>query len=139
MNTQRKAVISKLIFVTLLCSVLIAVQAQAQTTAPVAGEQATPAFVKYIGTQDDMLVFRVAYQNPQGTSFNITVKDQDGIQLYQSTFKEKDFNKQFRLPKDDKNSKVVFLFRDASGNDIARSFEINVSSRYVDEIAVKRF
>jgi hypothetical protein len=136
MNTQLKAVISKLIFVTLLGSTVMAVQAQ--TTAPVAGEKEIPAFVKYIGAQDDMFVFNVAYQNPQGTSFTVIVKDQDGNQLYQSTFKEKDFNRQFRLPKDDKNSKVVFIFRDARGNDIARSFEIKVSSRYVDDIAVKR-
>ncbi|MDP4244628.1 MAG: hypothetical protein Q8932_02160 [Bacteroidota bacterium] len=142
MNTQIKAVISKLIFVTLLSVAVIAaqaqVQAQVQSPAPVAGEKGSPAQVKYIGTQEDLFVFSVAYQNPQGTPFGIVVKDQDGSQLYQSTFRDKDFNKQFRVPRGDKDSKVVFIFRNDKGNEFERSFEIKVSSRYVDEIAVKK-
>jgi predicted amidohydrolase len=136
MNTQLKDVISKLILVTLLFTAVIT--AQAQTPAIVAGEKETPAFVKYIGTQDDMFVFTVAYSNPEGTAFTIIVKDQEGDKLYQSTFKEKDFNRQFRLPTSDKNSKVVFIFRDAKGNDMAKAFEIKVNSRYIDEVAVKK-
>ncbi len=111
--------------------------AQAQSASTAIREKERPVAVKYLGMQDDMVVFSVAYQNPDGSPFSVIVKDQDGTQLYQSIFKEKDFNKTFRLPRADK-SKVVFIIRDFKDSDIAKTFEINVNSQYIAEVAVKK-
>jgi hypothetical protein len=135
MNTKLKAVFSKLTFGILF--LITVCSAQAQTAVPIAVEKETPSTVKYLGMQDDMVIFSVAYQNPDGSPFSVIVKDQDGTQLYQSVFKEKDFNKQFRLPRADK-SKVVFIIRDFKGSDIAKTFEINVNTHYIAEVAVKK-
>lgn len=96
-----------------------------------------PVAIKYLGTVADLLSFQVAYQNPEGQKFSIIVKDQDGVQLYQGIFTEKSFFKQFRLPRTDKN-KISFIIRNYRSTDISRSFLINVNSRFVEEVAIKK-
>jgi hypothetical protein len=93
--------------------------------------------VRYLGTQDDMLIFNVSYDNPQGNRFLVTVKDQDGIQLYQSPFWDKAFYKQFKLPRSDKD-KVVFVIRNGEQAPIVKTFTVNVNSHFVQEVAVKK-
>ena len=119
-----------------LCIVLTAATAHAQTTTSGAG-QTESAIVKYLGTQDDMIVFNVSYANPEGSKFQLIVKDQDGTQLYQNIFNEKTFFKQFRLPKADKD-RIVFVIRGGREADVVKTFEVNVNSRFVQEVAVKR-
>jgi hypothetical protein len=134
MKPQLKAVLSKLFLGT---SLLMAfASAQAQTVTPVDG-QSDNATVKYLGTQDDMIVFNVSYNNPAGSKFLLVVKDQDGLPLYSNSFTDKAFYKQFRLPKSDKD-RIVFLFRDGHDADVVKTFEINVNSRFVREVAIKK-
>lgn len=100
--------------------------------------QSTPeASVKYLGTQDDMITFNVSYSNPEGAKFSVTIKDQDGVQLYQGVFAEKTFFKQFRLPKTDRN-KISFILRNGKDADVVKTFAINVNSRFVEDVAVKK-
>ena len=114
---------------------LILSSAHAQSTGTVAGPN--EAQVKYIGAQDDMLVFDLAYTNPNAGKFLITIKDQDGTQLYQNLFSEKTIYKQFRLPKSEKD-RVVFVIRDFRDADIVKAFDINVNSRLIREVAVRK-
>ena len=95
------------------------------------------ASVKYLGAQDDMLVFNVAYQNPQGSRFVLTIKDQEGNQLYQDFFKDKSFYKQFRLPKTDKD-RIVFVIGNGQEESVIKTFAVNVNSRSVQEVAIKK-
>jgi hypothetical protein len=105
------------------------------TTPAIAGQK--EPLVKCLGIQEDMVIFNVSYPNPTGNKFSLIVKDQDGTPLYQSVFSEKNFYKQFRLPKTDKN-KISFVIRSGKETDIVQSFEINVSSRFVEDIAIKK-
>ncbi|GGB12080.1 hypothetical protein [Puia dinghuensis] len=116
---------------------LVLTTAHARSTIANTGFADTAATVKYLGTQDDMLVFNVSYANPDGSRFSLTVKDQDGTQLYQGLFNEKTFYKQFRLPKSDKD-RIVFVFRDFRDADIVKAFDVNVNSRLIREVAVKQ-
>ncbi len=116
---------------------LILSTAKAQSTASNAGATDNAGTVKYLGTQDDMLFFDVAYTNPTGGKFLITIKDQDGTQLYQNIFSEKTIYKQFRLPKSEKD-RIVFSIRDFRGADIVKAFDININSRIIHEVAVRK-
>ncbi|HEX3934909.1 MAG TPA: hypothetical protein VHW43_09550 [Puia sp.] len=116
--------------------VLTLATAHAQSAA--AGNvQNEPVTVKYLGTQDDMVVFNVSCSNPEGSRFQLSIKDQDGSLLYQNTFADKSFYKQFRLPKTDKD-RVVFIFHNNHDADLVKAFEINVNSRFVHEVAIKK-
>jgi hypothetical protein len=135
MKKQFFSVISKLTLGILFAIAVIAVQAQSPVQT--AGEKGNPLEVKYLGTQEDMIVFNVSYQNPSGGKFSIIVKDQDGSQLYQVVYNEKSFDKQFRLPRAEKN-RVTFVIRNYKDADMARTFDINVNSRMVEDVAVKK-
>ena len=112
---------------------LIVSTAHAQSTESGANDAA----VKYLGVQDDLLVFDVSYTNPTGGKFQIVVKDQDGAAIYQNLFAEKTIYKQFRLPKSEKD-RVVFVIRDFRDADIVKAFDINVNSRIIHEVAVRK-
>jgi len=135
MKQSISAVFGKLTFGTLF--LLSVAAANAQSTASGAGPTDNAAIVKYLGTQDDMIVFNVAYDNPQGSKFLVTIKDQDGNQLYQRFYSDKSFYKQFKLPKTDKD-KVVFIFRNGQEAPIVKTFAVNVNSRFVQEVAIKK-
>jgi hypothetical protein len=135
MKSLFAAVFCKLILGTSF--LLILSTANAQSAGSGAGSADSAATVKYLGTQDDMLVFNVSYPNPEGGKFVLTVKDQDGTQLYQSFFSEKSFYKQFRLPKADKD-RIVFVFHDYRDADIVKTFDVSVNSRFIREVAVKK-
>ena len=108
---------------------------KAQTSDPTVKSEA--ALIKYLGTQDEMVIFNISYGNPAGTPFTLAVRDQDGSELYKHVFHEKNFYKQFRLPKTEK-SKLSFIIRDRKEMEIVKTFEINVNSRFVQDIAVKK-
>jgi len=115
---------------------LILSSARAQSTVTGTGSN-NAATVKYLGVQDDMLVFDVAYSNPTGGKLLVVIKDQDGTQLYQNLFNEKTIYKQFRLPKTEKD-RVVFVLRDFRDADVVKAFDINVNSRLIHEVAVRK-
>jgi hypothetical protein len=132
-----KSSITAIAFFFLFVSVSAQSTATQLATTGLAGQKETPATVKCLGIQEDMLIFNVSYPNPTGNKFSLIVKDQDGTQLYQSVFNDKEFYKQFRLPKTDKN-KITFVIRSGKEADLVRSFEINVNSRFVEDIAIKK-
>ena len=135
MKSFFNAAVGKLIFGTFF--LLSVATAHAQSTAPGAVPVTDSATVKYLGMQDDLLIFNVSYDNPKGDKFVVAVKDQDGTQLYQNLFKDKAFNKQFRLPKTDRD-KVIFVIRNGQEAPIVKTFTVNVDSHFVQEVAIKK-
>lgn len=93
--------------------------------------------VKFLGAQDDLLAFSVSYENPQGNRFVVAIKDQDGNQLFQDVFRDKTFYKQFKLPKTDKD-RIVFVFSDGHEAPVMKTFAVNINSRLVQEVAIKK-
>ncbi|MBS1601226.1 MAG: hypothetical protein JST42_01065 [Bacteroidetes bacterium] len=135
MKSLSTAVFGKMMFG--VCFVLAAATVSAQSTAAGAG-QSENATVKYLGLQEDMIVFNVSYTNPEGNKFQVIVKDQDGTQLYQNLFSDKAFYKQFRLPRADRD-RLVFIIRNGKDADVIKTFEVNVSSRMTQEVSVRKF
>jgi hypothetical protein len=121
------------LFVLTIATAANAQQATGTGTIPVKDS----ATIQYLGMQDDMLIFNVSYDNPQGSKFVISLKDQDGTQLYQNSFRDKSFYKQFKLPKTDRD-KVVFMIRSGQNTPIEKAFLVNVSSRFVQEVAIRK-
>jgi hypothetical protein len=111
--------------------------AKAQTNAPGQNAQTDHAVVRFQGAQDDMLVFTVSYYNPKGTRFVVAIKDQDGNQLYQDVFRDKSFYKQFKLPRVDKD-RIVFEFNNGQEAPVVKTFAVNINSRLVQEVAIKK-
>jgi hypothetical protein len=105
---------------------------QAQTTTSASTEKNTT--VKYVGTQDDVILFNVSVDNPNGSKFSVIVTNNEGNQLFQEVYNDRKFDKRFRLPKSEtgKLTFVVRNFKDAS--DDVHSFE--VTDRIVEDVVV---
>jgi len=125
--------LSSLLFSSLFLLSVFSLKAQSGNS-PAKGE---PALIRYLGNQEDMVVFNISYPNPDGGAFDLSVKDQDGIELYKHTFRMKNFRKQFRLPRSEK-SKLSFILRNGKEAELVKTFEINANSRPVLDIAVKK-
>ena len=141
MKSLLNAFVSKLTFGTLFFLSVATAHAQSTvspaSTAAGPGQSENAASVRYLGTQDDMLIFNVSYDNPEGNKFLVTVKDQDGSQLYQSSFWDKAFYKQFKLSRSDRD-KIIFVIRNGAQAPIVKTFSVNVNSHFVQEVAVKK-
>jgi hypothetical protein len=135
MNKQFSAALHK--FIPGILFLLVVTATQAQSAVQETNKKEDSTLVKYLGTQDDMVLFNVSYRNPQGTAFSLVIKDQDGGELYRNTYSEKNFYKQFRLPRADR-SRIVFMIRNNKDADIVKTFQVSVNSRYVEDIAVKK-
>jgi len=95
------------------------------------------AAIIYKGTDtNSFLTFQVVYNNPTGTPFSLSVSNPSGELLYSDTFKEVQFNKTFKVLKDE-ISKLNFTIRD-SKTGVTENFEINVTSNVIENVAVTR-
>lgn len=94
------------------------------------------ATVKYLGVQDDLLVFHVQYENPNAAKFNVTIKDFDGTTLYNDNFSDRKFDKKFKLPKSEGN-KINFIIAERKGTN-QQAFEVNTNVRVVEDVVVTR-
>jgi hypothetical protein len=109
--------------------------AQAQTTV----DNDAPAKnveVKHIGNTRDMMVFHVQVDNTLGDKFSVVVKDYHGATLFNEVFKDKKFDKKFKVPKTE-DDKVFFVIRDLASNS-EQSFEVHSNTRVIEEVSVRK-
>ncbi|MGN6166119.1 MAG: hypothetical protein ACTHOF_16410 [Flavisolibacter sp.] len=97
-----------------------------------------PALVKYVGTINDQVVFQLSYDNKEGQSFYITVKDADGIILYNGKFNEKNFSKQFRFYKSELGNADLLFTLTAQNEKQSQTFKVATTSRIVEEVVVTK-
>lgn len=94
------------------------------------------AQISHLGASNGMLTFEVKVNNITGERFRVLVKDVDGTVLFQGAYDDKNFSKRFVIPKPESN-KLIFVVRNSEGNK-SQSFEINSSTRVVEDIEVKK-
>lgn len=120
-----------------LCLLMTAAAATAQTKAvSVRTPMHNMASVKHLGNPEGSILFQVKYENLTGDKFSVIIKDTDGAVLYQETYKDKNFDKKFQLPAGEAD-KIRFIIK-AAGNKEAQTFEVNTSTRLVEEIVVNK-
>jgi hypothetical protein len=56
--------------------------------------------VRYVGTEDDMMVYSVQFSNPSGTKYHLAISDNTGAVLFRDVFQVKQFDKKFKIPKE---------------------------------------
>ncbi|HTQ27302.1 MAG TPA: hypothetical protein VMI35_04205 [Puia sp.] len=91
--------------------------------------------IKFIGTSDDAVLFKVAYDNPTGAKFSVIVLDEDGTQLFQEVYNDKKFEKRFKLPKMDM-TRLTFIIRNFKDADLKQNFEID--THLVEDVVVTK-
>ena len=92
------------------------------------------AEVKYLGAENQSLVFNVKYKNTKASRFIITIKDGEGVTIFQNVYADTHFDKKFALPKQEAG-KVVFIISDRKNN-YSESFEISTQTRLIEDLVV---
>jgi hypothetical protein len=100
---------------------------QAQTAAK---NTTTNARVQYISSEDNAWVFKINFEAEGAVKTSIRIQDEEGRELYNEQFSDKQFSKFFKLSKD---SGRKFTFIIVNGRQqFARSFEM--VTRYREEV-----
>ena len=82
------------------------------------------AEVKYSGIDKNQLhTIQVKFNNPNGVSFNLIIKDANNEMIFKGNYADKEFSKIFKFPKDE-SSKLSFLIEEVKSK---KSEQYNVS------------
>jgi hypothetical protein len=125
--TSVTAIIRNAFFVTAF-SFLTIISAHAQTVAQ-------PASLSYLGTANDQMAFVLKYANESGEKYAVTIKDKEGIVLFDGTYTDKVFSKTFKIPADMED--LIFVISNAK-NRAEKMFQVSTERRVVEEVYVTK-
>ena len=81
--------------------------------------------VKYVGTDDNHVVFQVQFDNPTGEKFSLIIKNDNGDVVYHQQFTDAHFAKSVFFQNTDSEIHPTFIIRSANNNEIVRQFSVN--------------
>src|SRR5579872_1822504 len=79
--------------------------------------------VKYIGTDENNVVFQVQFENPTGEKFSLIIKNDNGDFVFHQSFNETHFNKNVYFENTDSEIQPTFIIRNAN-NEVVRQFHV---------------
>ncbi len=95
------------------------------------------ASIKYVGSNDDNLLFNVQFNNVNNEKFTLLVSDENGETMYSVFSKDKNFTKTFALPKSLDLNKINFTIRTNEGT-YRQSFSINIATIETEDVVVSK-
>jgi len=81
--------------------------------------------VKYQGTSDNNIIFKVEFENPTGEKFSLIIKNDNGDVVYHQQFTDTHFAKSVFFQNTDSEIHPTFIIRSANNNEIVRQFAVN--------------
>ena len=79
--------------------------------------------VKYVGTNDNNVVFQVQFDNPTGQKFSLIIKNDNGDVVYHQAFTQTHFAKNVYFENTDEDIQPTFIIRNAN-NEVVRQFHV---------------
>jgi hypothetical protein len=79
--------------------------------------------VKYVGTNEDRVVFQVQFENPTGEKFALIIKNDNGDVVYHQQFNGTHFAKNVYFENTDGEIEPTFIIRNAN-NEVVRQFHV---------------
>jgi hypothetical protein len=136
MKKQSIQAIAKKFFLGNLLAATLFLSANAATgTTATAGTDKVE--VKYTGTDKfDLMTFTVKYSNPAGSTFSLSVLDENGESLFKGFYGDKQFDKTFKLPKLDA-SKFTFVIENGKES-FKQKFDVNIKTQVVENVVISK-
>ena len=94
------------------------------------------AFITYLKKVDDEIYFKVEVQNPDGNRLLLSITDENGDNLYRTSFTDKSYEKNFKTFHRGERLNVLIVNRDSKK--VIGCFEIDVMRKMVEEVLVTR-
>ena|ERR1700754_45277 len=80
--------------------------------------------VKYQGTSNNALSFKVEFDNPTGEKFSLIIKNDNGDVVYHGQFNDAHFSKNVFFENTDADIHPTFIIR-TGNNEIVRQFQVS--------------
>jgi hypothetical protein len=81
--------------------------------------------VKYQGTANNAIAFKVEFENPTGEKFALIIKNDNGDVVYHQQFSDVHFSKNVFFENTDSDIHPTFIIRTANNNEIVRQFQVS--------------
>ena len=137
MKKQSVKAIAKRFFLGNLFAATLFLSANAASVNPITFDANKKVDVKYTGVDKyNQLIFNVKYNNPNGSTFNLTVLDEYGETLFKDYYFDTQFDKNFKLPKSEV-SKLSFIIQDNKEN-FKQKFDVNISTQLIENVVINK-
>ena len=124
---------SKHFIFTLFLTLYIAVCATAQTST-VAYENPVNFKADYLGKENQMYLVNILYKNETGSSFSLSITDEDGQIVFRNIYHTNILDKKFRIP--EQHGKLNFVFTTLSDKSV-KSFQVYTMPRSNQEVVIR--
>ena len=81
--------------------------------------------VKYQGTTENSIVFKVEFENPTSEKFSLIIKNDNGDVVYHQQFSDAHFSKSVYFQNTDAQIHPTFIIRTGNNNEVVRQFAVN--------------
>jgi hypothetical protein len=81
--------------------------------------------VKYQGTTENNVIFKVEFENPTSEKFSLIIKNDNGDVVYHQQFSDAHFSKSVFFQNTEAQIHPTFIIRTGNNNEIVRQFAVN--------------
>src|SRR6266404_3166428 len=81
--------------------------------------------VKYQGTSNNSIAFKVEFENPTGEKFSLIIKNDNGDVVYHQQFSGAHFSKNVFIENTDSDIHPTFVIRTGNNTEIVRQFLVS--------------
>lgn len=92
--------------------------------------------VRYVGNLEGKMVFQVDLKNEAGEPFTLTIKDDAGVVLFNSSFRTTSFSKKFGVDRYELDGPLTFIIQSKDKQPLV--FKADMNSRVVEDVVVSR-
>ena len=117
----------------LMLGIITSVKAQDSNKA-----NASVVEIKYLGSVDNQPIFQVAFDNQRQENVQVSITDENGVELYGEKFREKRFSKKFKFEKLDTDPFKLRFTLTSDNEKLSQIFEVNTKVWTVQDVVVTR-
>ena len=117
----------------LMLGIITSVKAQDSNKA-----NASVVEIKYLGSVDNQPIFQVAFDNQKQENVQVSITDENGVELYGEKFREKRFSKKFKFEKLDTDPFKLRFTLTRDNEKLSQIFEVNTKVWTVQDVVVTR-
>jgi hypothetical protein len=81
--------------------------------------------IKYVGSENGQVVFRVEFENPTSEKFSLIIRNDNGDVVYHQQFNDTHFSKNVFIANVDSDIQPTFVIRSADNSEIVRQFRVS--------------
>lgn len=94
--------------------------------------------IQFAGSTSEALLFKVHLVNDKADNFTVTIKNNDGALLFSKTFSDINFDKQFKILKEDNTNSSYYFTITSSNKNLEETYVISSTLKTVNDVTINR-